>query len=141
MFLKNTQTAVQDINIPGMSFNHIKSSTGAVNLNLQGCTIEYDELSLVLAGDLEVLVDLYNVMKSQRNEHGFAKQTEQGYEATLLMYKNDSVVLKYIFHGCRLQSVSDISLSSTDQTELKVSCSVSYDYYDISNTGVESSCQ
>jgi len=141
MFLKGTQTAVQDVNIPGMSFSHIRSSTGAVNLNLQGCVIEYDELSLTLKGDLEVLVDLYNVMKSQRDEYGNARQTEQGFEATLFMYKNDQVQLKYLFHGCRLQSVGDISLSSTDQTDLKVSCTISYDYYDISNTGVESTCQ
>jgi len=133
LFGETTTYAIQGVNLPGISFNHIGSGKSSENLYLQGDTLTFGVLNITLIIDENLVIwkDLINKIFTMR-EHGIGDELE---EMSWLEVQDDNSnkILKVMFYDCKIESVSDLSFTSSNEDEvITLDVSLVYDYYEIS---------
>jgi len=131
---EETSYAIQECPLPGMSFSHVQVSGRSVLGNLQGDTLTFNDLSINLIIDEELLVwkEIAKKMLEMRNpENNLSEQIEK-YSYLEIHDDNSNIVLKLEFVGCMIESIDDLSYNTTSQDEI-ITCGVTikYDYYNI----------
>lgn len=130
---------VQSVSIPEISVSHPSSIGGrfGVAMKLGADSSEYSDVSfdIILDEDLETFREVLEVMQRQVHpDDGVFEDTD--WEFWLQVNNNKGHPLFRIdFIHSRLTSIGDISLDSTDDGINTMSLTISYDWYEISNSG------
>ena len=131
---EQTSYSIQEVNLPGLSFSHIASSHRSVNLNLQGDTLNFNDLTLNLIVDEELKVWKEIVNKMTRMRDAYSSNGEKVEEMSFLEIHDDNskLVLKLAFSGCMIESIDDLAFTTITEDEI-ITCSVTlkYDYYQV----------
>ena len=129
---EQTAYAIQEVNLPGLSFSHIASSHRSANLHLQGDILNFNDLTLNLIVDEELKVWKEIVNKMTRMRDAYSTNGENIEEMSFLEIHDDNskLVLKLEFSGCMISSIDDLSFTTISEDEI-ITCSVgiTYDYY------------
>lgn len=131
---EQTSYAVQEVNLPGLSFSHVQASTRSSMLNLQADTLNFNDLTLNLVVDENLKVWKEIVGKLTRMRDASTTEGENIEEMSFLEVHDDNskLVLKLEFSGCMIESIDDLSFSTISEDEI-ITCSVTlkYDYYQV----------
>lgn len=129
---EETSYAIQECNLPGMSFSHIQTPKNAVFGNIQGDTITYNDLilNLIIDEELATWKEIVNKMQRMREPvHSTAENIEKmGYLE--IHDDNSNIVVKLEFVNMMLETIDDLSYNTNAEDEI-ITCSVTirYDYY------------
>lgn len=137
--LNLVQVYCQSINIPGISLNHAYLGTGfGTPTNVSGDNIIYNPLSITLAVDENFESYFEFMTKLNQNVHpnsGSFADIEFDFFISVNNTKGNEI-FKIDFSECRVSSISDIMLNTTeDETMLTVQIDLLYDYYTITKNG------
>lgn len=128
---------VQSFAIPGINFSHtdIAGSRHGAKLHIQGdsCTYNNLNLNLLIDEDFKSYFDFYDkVMKGFNPREGKFANQEFNFWITVTDLKGYPL-FKTEFFSCRIESIGDIELTTTDDsTANTLSIDIVYDYYTIS---------
>jgi hypothetical protein len=126
---------IQECNLPGMSFSHISTSKRSSNLNFQGDTITFNDLTVNIIVDekLNVYKDIISTLLKMREPYSSEGELIQKNAWIEIQDDNTNTILKVNFHNCFIESVDDLSYSTNNEDEIiTCSCTIRYDYYTIS---------
>lgn len=124
---------ITTINIPGISLppQEVGGRDGAKGL-LTGNSFEYSALSfeMLIDEDFHIYNELYDVLDEYINiETGEFKEFVFDFFVQLTNSKGNPG-LKLEFHNCRIESIGDISLDTTDDTtQYTLSMEMRFDYF------------
>jgi len=125
---------LQECNLPGLSFSHIEMPKNAVLGNIQGDTITYSPLSISIIIDekLETWKNIINVAQKMRNPVSSTGEPISKWGHLTIQDDNTNQVVKLEFRDMMLESISDLTYSTTSEDEI-ITCTVDikYDFYTI----------
>jgi len=129
---EETSYAIQEVNLPGVSFSHIQTSARSVMGNIQGDTLTFNDLTLnlIIDEDLVVWKEIMNKILEMRNpENELGKQIEK-YSYLEIHDDNSNKILKLEFINCMIESIDDLAYNTTSEDEV-ITCSITikYDYF------------
>jgi len=132
---ENIQFYLTTLNIPGINFNHPDvGSRGSAKLNLTGDTLTYNNLSFefLIDEDFNVYKEFMKKIKENISiENASFANIDFDFWVQLNNNKGNKI-LKFNFTNCRIESIGDINLDTTDDaTEQTLSVEVKFDYYEI----------
>ena len=130
---EETIYAIQECNLPGMSFSHIQLSKSSVFGNMQGDTLTYNDLLISIIIDEELLVwkEIVNNLQKMRNPESTGEQIMKiGY--LIIQDDNTNEVLRLEFTDMMVENIDDLNYSTNTDDEI-ITCTVTirYDYYTI----------
>ncbi len=135
---EETNYAIQEVQLPGLSFSHIQAGRQSAMLNLQGDTIQFNDLTLNLIVDekLQVWKDVVNKMIRMRDAYSTHGESIEDMSFLEIHDDNSKLVLKLEFSGCMISSIDDLTFTTISEDEI-ITCAVTikYDYYQIVTTG------
>jgi hypothetical protein len=127
-----TSYAVQECNLPGLSFSHIQISKRSVFGNEQGDTISYNDLniSLIIDEDLVVWKDIITSMQNMRNPVTTEGEEYMKYGHLIIQDDNTNQIIKLEFIDMIIESIDDMTFNTNSEDEI-ITCTVTikYDYY------------
>lgn len=132
-----TVYAIQEVNLPGLSFSHIQASKNSANLFLQGDTLNFNDLTVNIIVDEELTVwkDIVNKMFKMREQYegtGQLVDLENSMSWLEIQDDNTNKILKLEFYNCMIESIDDLSYNSTGEDDvITVSLTLKYDFYKI----------
>lgn len=126
---------ITTLNLPGINLSHVElAGRAGSKLNVTGDTITYNTLSI------EVLVDedfkvyhefMDKIFDNINQTDGTFKTIEFDFWVEVSNSKGNKL-FKMNLHNCRVESVGDVQLdSSDDTTEYTLPIEIKYDYYDL----------
>jgi len=137
LFGDNTTYGIQEVALPGMSFSHIQIGRQSVLGNLQGDTLNYNDLSIniIMDEELKIWKEIVSTLqdKMRSPDQGIGKQVEK---IGFLEIQDDNThkVLKLEFHGMMIESIDDLSYNTNSEDDIiTVGVNLKYDYYTIVN--------
>ena len=134
LFTPDTAYHIQDANIPGISITHPQETTRVGIVNFQGNIITYNELSVKLLVD-EDLLAWKEIVKIFQTYHvpGTSDCLPIVGESFMEIFDSKSNYLfKICFHNCYLHSLGDLSYTTTDDNNLVIlDVVLVYDYYTV----------
>jgi len=129
---EETTYAIQECPLPGLSFSHIQIGARSVLGNVQGDTLNFNDLtiSLIIDEELKVWKEIVQKMLKMRNPENSLGEQIQKYSYLEIHDDNSKEVLKLEFIDCTIESIDDLMYNTTSQDEV-ITCSVTikYDYY------------
>lgn len=135
---KNIPFFLTTLNVPGINLG--SPDTGArygAALKLSGDTIQYNTLAfeMLIDEDFQIYQELMGLLN---NNISIESGTFGNFQFDFYIELNNSKghkVLKLNFSGCRLLSIGDIQLDTTDeQTEHTITMELAYDFYELEST-------
>lgn len=124
---------LQSVNIPGINFSHIETSTrSGARLTVTGDTLTFNNLSfeMLIDEDFKVYFEFMDkVFKNVNPENGtFASQE---FDLWLQFHNNKgNPLFKLNFYNCRIETISDISLDNmSDEVVNTLAVDIKYDYF------------
>lgn len=134
LFGEETLYNIQMCNLPGMQFSHIQISRRAVQGNIQGDTLVYNDLNIDIIVDekLEVWKDIVQSMQRMRDP-----KTSNGEQIERMSWleihdDNSNKVLRIELSGSMIESLGDLEFNTTGEDEIiSLPVTVKYDYYKI----------
>jgi hypothetical protein len=127
-----TSYAVQECNLPGLSFSHIQISKRSAFANEQGDTISYNDLniSLIIDEDLVVWKDIITSMQNMRNPVTTEGEEYMKYGYLIIQDDNTNQIIKLEFIDMIIESIDDMTFNTNSEDEI-ITCTVTikYDYY------------
>jgi len=129
---KEVEYFLQEVNLPGINFNHITTSVSAVPLVLQGDTPQYNDLMLSFILDEELILwkEIFKKLTLMRNPENSYGDNDEKWGNLIIQDDNSKEILKLEFHNLRIESVGDLEFNSnSEDEELTLSVTVKYDYF------------
>lgn len=131
---EETSYAVQECNLPGMSFSHIQLGRSAVLGNIEGDTVSYNDLivSLIIDEKLTVWKEIINKMQKMRDPISSEGELIEKKGFLEIHDDNSNLVLKLEFYNMMLEVIDDLNYNTTSEDEV-ITCTVTirYDYYTV----------
>lgn len=134
LFSEDVTYYAQTINVPGISFGHIESSTRSVKFNLQSDTMEFSPLNITLIVDeqLENWKQIFKTLKRMREQDKGTGEKVEEYLWIEIHDDNSQKILHLDFYGAMLESLGDLTFNTTSEDEIVTTdIVIKYDYYDI----------
>jgi len=129
---ENSIYYVQSTNLPGLSLNHISTSTRSMSLNFQGDTLVFNDLNLniILDEELNTWKDIVNTIFKMRKD-GVGTLADQ--TSWLEIHDdNSNLILKLFFHGSLIESIGDVEYESNSEDDiLTLPLTIKYNFYSI----------
>ena len=129
---EETSYAIQEVNLPGVSFSHIQASARSVMGNFQGDTLTFNDLTLnlIIDEDLVVWKEIMNKMLTMRNPENELGELVEKYSYLEIHDDNSNQILKLEFKDCMIESIDDLAYNTTSEDEI-ITCSITikYDYF------------
>ena len=129
-----TSYAIQECNLPGMSFSHIQVSKSSVFGNMQGDTITYNDLilSFIIDEDLVVWKEIVNKLQKMRTPEPTTGEEIMKMGYLVIQDDNTNEVLKLQFIDTMIENIDDLNYSTNSDDEI-ITCTITirYDYYNI----------
>lgn len=125
-----------NVSIPGMSFSIPETgSRFGARLNLGSDTISYNTLSFdfLIDENFDIYKSFYkNITECIDVNNGTFKNEVFNFWIQLKDSKSSTDILKFEFYNCRIESIGDIELDTTNpETEITLNLTIKYDYYEI----------
>ena len=131
---EETLYAIQECNLPGMSFSHIQVSKSSVFGNMQGDSITYNDLllSLIIDEELNVWKEVVNKLQKMRTPEPTTGEEIMKMGYLIIQDDNTNEVLRLEFRDVMVENIDDLSYSSNADDEI-ITCTITlrYDYYTI----------
>ena len=138
LFGEETQYNIQEVQLPGLSFAHMQTSTNSTFLNMQGDTLTYNDLTLnfIIDEDLMVWKEIVKSLQTMRDPTSGTGELLEKYSYLEIHDDNSKLVLKLEFINCMIEGIDDLAYNTTSQDEI-ITCSatIKYDYYTIVEEG------
>ena len=135
LFGEETTYSIQEVALPGMGFSHVEVGKSSVLGNLQGDTINYNDLSIGVIMDEELLIwkEIVGTMQNKmRDPYSGTGDIESKYGHLEIHDDNSKLVLKLEFTGIMIESIDDLAYNTNADDEIiTVNINLKYDYYTI----------
>lgn len=130
---------IQEFNLPGLTVNTVESFSQGMKHLVSGDSITHTELDLTIMIDEDFLV--YQALKKWLEDS--VNQTTGSFADREFTFYCDvhnnkgNYLFTVMFYGCKIFSLSDVQLSSTDDTfSNTVNVSVEYDWFEFRHSGL-----
>lgn len=122
-----------NVSIPGMSFNIPETgSRFGSRMNLASDTINYNSLSFdfLIDEDFEIYKTFYKYLIEGINPES-SNFADKSFNLWIELNNSKSnKILKFEFYNCRIETISDIELDTTDDsTEITMNLGIKFDYF------------
>ncbi len=135
-FLKDSYFYLQSFNTPSLTLNNINTSSRQNNLNFQGDTLKYGDLSLNFIVDENLLVykELINGIKYLKDPLNNNGNLNPNLEAKLFITNDNSTknILEVTFFNILITEIGELTLDTKSEDDiLTVNARFVFDEFDI----------
>lgn len=129
------QFYLTSVNIPGISFTLPEiGGRGGARLQLPADTATFSPLSfdMLIDEDFKIYKEFMNIVRKNVSVDN-STFTNDSFDFWIqLNNSKGNTLMKLEFHGCRLESIGDIDLNTTDDSlEQTLNVTIKYDYYEL----------
>ena len=123
---------IQNCNLPGISFSHINVSKSSTKGFVQADTPDYNQLNItiILDENMEIWKSIIKSIQTMREPYESIADDVKSNAWLEIHDDNSSTVVKLEFIDARIESISDVLYTTTDDDEiLTVDVTIDYDFF------------
>jgi len=120
LFTDNVLYNIQQVNLPGVAFSHIKTSKSSVEGFLTGDTLVFNALNVNIIVDekLETWQSIMSTIFVMREQDKGLGSDLEGQAWIVLQDDNGHNILKVTYHSARIESIGDLEFNSISEDEI-----------------------